>query len=222
MSGKAIEKGKECSKCLGKRIIMDDVKLEVPIPPGTVEGDKICLRGQAHDNPDCSETGDLYLIINQKASKTGLRREGDDLIYEKEIDLVGALCGVEFYIKHLDDRYIKAKFTGIIHSGQVMKIDNEGMPRQKNDMGFGDMYVKFIINFPNKLSDKRKELLRKILPGSENIFDVKPGKDDNIDEKEMVASDNKYQSHFNNMRSEMTEDMMSEDENEQATECVQQ
>jgi len=222
-TGKVIKDGKECEKCIGKRIMSEDIQLEIPIRPGTSQGDRICMKGKAHDNPDCEETGDLFLIIVEKASKTGLKREGNDLVYQKEIDLVDALCGVEFYIKHLDERYIKSSYSGIIHPGQVMKLDGEGMPKQNNEMGFGDMYIKFDISFPNKLNEKRIQLLQKILPKSEDALVVSPSEGDSVDEKTMTTVESKYQSSYNNMRTEMTEDMVSdEDEGGGAPECVQQ
>lgn len=223
-TGKVVKQGKECTTCLGQRIKIEKINLEVPIRAGTSHGDKICMKGKAHQHPDCAETGDLYLIIHQKASKTGLRREGDNLIYDKEIDLVEALCGVSFHIKHLDNRYLKVSYDGIIHPNQFMKVEGEGMPLRNDGMGFGDLYVKFIINFPNKLNDKRKQLLEKILPRSNNVLIVKPDDGDTVDEKKLEPAESKYQSTYNNMRadSDLTDDMISEDEVDGAPECTTQ
>lgn len=61
---------------------------------------------------------------------------------------------------------------------QIMCVKGEGMPKGKNEVGYGDLIIKFNIIFPNNLDDQRKTYLAKILP------DIKTNKvDDELNNK---------------------------------------
>jgi DnaJ family protein A protein 2 len=213
---KTIKKGFECKKCYGKRTITRKEDLEIPVKAGTMNGEKICMTGQAHEHPDCLETGDLYIIIREIPSKKGLKRENDNLVYLKEIDLIDALCGTSFYIHHLDGSFLNAKYNGIIKPNQVMKIEGKGMPCQNNSGEYGDMYVKFIVNFPDKLNENKKQYLHKLLPKSKHVFkDTQPKESDKVENVTLE------------MRNNEAEEVYSEDEDIQpdnggVPECIQQ
>lgn len=188
-TGKTIVEGKECKKCHGSRTIEEDYKTDVTVRPGSKNGEHICLKGKAHEDPDCAETGDLVLILKEISSQTELVRKDNDLIYVKEIDLVNALCGVNFYIKHLDGRYLNIKYDDIISSDQTLMVEDEGMPITDSTQN-GDLYVKFKVKFPLELDESRKTYLKKILPKSPNIgTEFKPPKDADIEEKILEAID---------------------------------
>lgn len=174
--GKSIKTGKECKECMGQKMVNQKLELDIRIEPGMMENQGILVEGKANQHPDCPTSGNLIFVIEELPSKTGLQREGNNLIYTKEVDLVDALCGVEFLIKHLDGRYLNASYSGVIPAGQVMIIENEGMPIQGTDKK-GDLFVKFITHYPTELDDERKKFLRKILPKTDSLFKVKPPSD---------------------------------------------
>lgn len=174
MTGKSIKPGKECKKCKGQKLIEEKIKMDINIRPGSKNRDKICLKGKANEEPNADETGDLYIIINETPSKIGLERRGDDLYRTKDITLMEALCGTKFYVKQLDGRFLKVEHEDIIVPNQQLKIRGEGMPIL-DDMDNGDMIIKFNVEFPKKLDDKRKELLKtifeKIFKKQKNVLD---------------------------------------------------
>ncbi len=162
--GKIIKKGFECKKCQGKKYLHQTKEVDIYVKQGMKNGETIILKGEGDWIPECDEAGDLILKINQTDSDSSFVRDGNNLIYKKKINLYEALCGFEFIIKHLDDRFLTIKVDQIIQSNMVMKIKNEGMPI-KDSMGqSGHLYIKFMVVFPDKLSDERKKYLRKILP----------------------------------------------------------
>lgn len=163
---KSVKAGSECKKCLGKCINITPTKVEIYFPPGTQDGERIVIKNMAHENPSCVECGDLIVIVIETPSKTGMYRKkgNNNLFYNKEIDLVDALCGNKFYIKHMDGRFLEVDYKNVIEPNAELKISEEGMPL-KNSMGKrSDLIVCFKVNFPKTLSEKRKEVLRKTLP----------------------------------------------------------
>ena len=61
-----------------------------------------------------------------------MKREGFNLVITRNISLVDSLCGVDFGIKHLDDRVIRIKYDGIIKEGDSLLVKGEGMPISKD------------------------------------------------------------------------------------------
>lgn len=44
----------------------------------------------------------------------------------------------------------------------VMRVPGKGMPR-RNGRGFGDLYLTFEVDFPDKLTDTQKKAIKEIL-----------------------------------------------------------
>src|SRR5690606_37998804 len=97
------------------------------------------------------------LVLQQKEHDV-FRRDGDDLIMEKKIPLVEALCGTKFTVPHLDGRtlVVTSKPGEVIRPGSVKFIENEGMPRHRDPFTKGKLLIKFEIEFPQdgSLNDK--------------------------------------------------------------------
>lgn len=162
---KSIKPGYECKVCNGSKIVKEKINIEVYINPGTADGEKIIFENKADWNPECELPGDFVIIICETYSKKNIfTRTGDNLIIHRNISIKEALIGFKFRIKHLDDRVLELEQSNIQHPDQVMCVKGEGMPKGKNDIGYGDLIIKFNIIFPNSLDEQRKIYLSKILP----------------------------------------------------------
>ena len=54
--------------------------------------------------------------------------------------------------------------AGVTECDHVMRVSGKGMPRRRGN-GFGDLYITFDVDFPDSLTDKQREGIRKILGG---------------------------------------------------------
>jgi DnaJ-class molecular chaperone len=146
------------------------------LKPGSQQGDKYILKGDGDWNPGFSEAGALVFVILESQTPHSFKREGNNLILNKTIQLVDALCGCVFLVKQLDGRMLKMDTNGmIIKSDDVMKVNGEGMPHKNDQYKKGDLIIRFNVEFPEKLTDDRKLYLRKILPKSNpQIWDLNP------------------------------------------------
>jgi DnaJ-class molecular chaperone len=81
------------------------------------------------------------------------------------INLIDALTGTEFVINKLngENKLIKTDANTIINPQNNIKVPKLGMPIHNTD-NYGDLYIEVNIIFPNQLSEKRQEYLKKILP----------------------------------------------------------
>ena len=95
--------------------------------------------------------GDLYVRIFIEKHKL-YTRKGADLFIEKSISLVEALTGFNFEIKHLDGEKLSISSNpGDILADKTEKcIFNKGMPFFKDPMSYGNLIIKFTVDFPKK------------------------------------------------------------------------
>ena len=220
--GKIIPQEAKCKECRFKKFLIKPKSISIYIPPGTSNGEKFLLRGDGDWSPDYIEVGDLVVIVNEVKSKTGIIREGENLIFHKKLNLVEALCGTTFIYKQLDERILKIKTKNIIIPNQVMKIKGEGMKKQKEGTEYGDLIIKFSIIFPEKLSNERKKYLMKILPKVEKqIWDLDPSEYPDAEEKELeyIVQEN-YSPRYSSNESNQSSSQYNEYENREDDESM--
>ena len=153
---------RECSNCYGKRftllkdfeIIEVSIIVEVNIPKGIEDNTAIKFPGAGNVNPG-TYPGDLIVVLNVENLENGFRRNGKDLIYEKDVLLAEALCGSSFKLKHLDDRILHISFASITPKESKI-IKGEGLT--------GNLIINFNIIFPTELNKEKRKELRKLLP----------------------------------------------------------
>jgi len=154
-SGKIIDK--PCKSCSGKGRIRKTVEKVIDIPAGIDDGQIINLRGGGDAGINGGPSGDLRVNVNVRPHPI-FERDGFDVYCEIPITFTQAALGDEITVPTLDG---KVKFT--IHEGtqpgDEFKLKGKGIKRL-NYSGFGDQYVKIVLEVPKNLSKKQKELLK--------------------------------------------------------------
>lgn len=162
--GKSFDKKFLCKTCSGKKVVSEKKTLDVHIDRGMRNNQKIVFENEADEKPGV-QAGDIIFILQEKPH-TLFQRDGQNLIFEKKINLSEALTGVEFIVEHLDKRQIivRSKPGEVIKPGQVKQVTGEGMPQYKNPFEKGNLYIKFDIEFPKKITADIASKLMSILP----------------------------------------------------------
>lgn len=166
-SGKIFKEKDKCKKCKGKRTTSEKKVLEIYIPRGAREGERITLEGEADQVPD-QVPGDIVFTLVEEDHET-FQRAGDDLSAELSVTLAEALTGFSrVVLKHLDGRGIHMDHPQgkILQPGQILKVPGEGMPLKKSDAK-GDLYLVVKVDFPENgwtEDPSTFETLKKILP----------------------------------------------------------
>jgi len=114
-SGEVINPKDRCFNCKGKKVLPDKKFLEVHIDKGMKGGQTITFGGESDQLPN-AEPGDVVIVIEEKPHER-FRRQDNDLVMDVEIDLLTALAGGQFAIRHLDERALIVK----IEPGEVVK-----------------------------------------------------------------------------------------------------
>lgn len=104
-AGSSFKDKDKCKKCKGNRVVQTKKILELYIPRGSRQGDKIVLQGEADQVPD-QEPGDIIFELKETDHDT-FARAGADLASDIEITLAEALAGFSrVVLTHLDGRGI--------------------------------------------------------------------------------------------------------------------
>ncbi|KAI9649324.1 DnaJ-like protein xdj1 [Ciborinia camelliae] len=190
-AGTIFKEKDKCKKCKGKRTTKEQKSLELYIPRGARDGERITLEGEADQVPD-QTPGDIVFTIDEKDHEI-FQRAGNDLSAELNITLAEALTGFSrVVLKHLDGRGILLNHPQgkVLEPGQILKVEGEGMPLKKSDAK-GDLYLIVKIEFPQNgwIEDTAAfSSLQEILPKpeppitTEEVDEVEYDSDADIDE----------------------------------------
>lgn len=119
-------------------------KVQVRIPAGANEGNRLRIAGQGHPGMGGGPSGDLLLTIHV-SPHPHFRREGDDLHLEVPVTLGEAYRGEKIKIPTPAGE-VTLKIPARTQSGQVTRLRGKGVARKGKEPG--DLYVKFIVHVP--------------------------------------------------------------------------
>lgn len=131
-------------------------KVRITIPAGIANGQKIKLKGHGNSGHNGGPNGDLFITFNIEEDQQ-LKRMGNDLSTDVEIDLYTAILGGETLVKTLDGT-VNLKVKPETQNGTKVKLKGKGFPIYKKEGEFGDLYVTYIVKMPTNLSEQEKEL----------------------------------------------------------------
>jgi len=161
--GEIINAKDRCKGCNGKKVSNERKVLEVNIDKGMKDGQHVTFSGEADQAPN-TIPGDVVIVVEEKPHER-FRRKGDDLYMEMNIDLLTALAGGHFAVKHLDDRYLMVNIAAgeIIKPGAIKVISEQGMPAYRHH-NHGQLIISFNVEFPESIPSEAFEHLEKALP----------------------------------------------------------
>jgi curved DNA-binding protein len=133
-----------------KRVSIDGRELEVDLPPGVREGQRLRVRGGASSDGD----GDLILRIRLRPHPR-LRIRGDDLQVDLPVAPWEGALGAKVPVQTLTGSAQVTVPPGS-SSGRRLRLRGEGLPKEGG--GKGDLYAVVSIKVPKKLTRKERDL----------------------------------------------------------------
>lgn len=132
--------------------LQDGRSLEVEMPPGMTNGQKIRLKGQG------MEGGDLYLKITILTHEC-FQLQGMDLFCRLPVTPTEAILGGAIEVPTIDG-LVKMTLPKGVKAGQRLRLSQKGYPRPQGDRG--DQLVEIQIVMPPEPSPEELELYSKI------------------------------------------------------------
>jgi curved DNA-binding protein len=128
--------------------------LEIKIPPGVSDGQKLRLKGKGGKGRNGGEDGDIYLHLTL-APHPVFRADRTDLYFDLLLAPWEAALGAELEVPTLDGPVVLTVPAGT-RSGRKLRLRGRGMATGSG--GRGDLYAVAAIDVPPTLSDKEREL----------------------------------------------------------------
>ena len=146
-----------CPSCAGSGRTTKERTLSVNIPPGVEDGTRIRLAGEGEAGMRGGPSGDLYIFLSL-ASHPFFQRDGADLHCRVPISMVTAALGGEFEVPTIEGSQTRVKIPSGTQSGRRFRLAGKGMPVLRSKQS-GDMYVQVVVETPQNLTKRQRELL---------------------------------------------------------------
>lgn len=156
-----------CRSCMGAGRVTKERTLSINIPAGVEDGTRIRLSGEGEAGARGGPAGDLYVFLSVKPH--GLfQRDGADLFARVPLSMVAAALGTEIEVPTLDGSKAGVKIPEGTQSGKQFRVKGKGMPilRSKDR---GDLFIQTVVETPQNLTKRQKELLREFESGSSPV-----------------------------------------------------
>jgi len=134
-------------------------EVAVKVPAGIESGKKLRLAGKGMEGAGGAQTGDLYLKVNV-AEHPVFKREGSDILVDKEIKISDAVLGTSIEVPTLEGNKT-IKVPPGTQSNSRIRLKGFGFPRLQ-DGGKGDELVRIIIKYPRNLTERQKRLIEEL------------------------------------------------------------
>ena len=146
-----------CKNCGGAGRVTRERTLSVNIPAGVEDGTRIRLAGEGEAGMRGGPPGDLYIFLSL-AQHAFFQRDGADLHCRVPISMVTAALGGDCEVPSIDGSKAKVKVPAGTQTGRRFRLTGKGMPVLRSKQT-GDMYVQVVVETPQNLSKKQRELL---------------------------------------------------------------
>jgi molecular chaperone DnaJ len=146
-----------CPSCSGSGRVTRERTLSVNIPPGVEDGTRIRLAGEGEAGVRGGPTGDLYIFLSLAPHQL-FQRDGADLHCRVPISMVAAALGGDFEVPTIDGGKTRVKVPEGTQSGRRFRLQGKGMPVLRSKQT-GDMYVQVLVETPQKLTKRQRDLL---------------------------------------------------------------
>jgi len=151
-----------CPFCKGSKVSVDDEYFTVMVERGMPDGHPIVFEQESDEAPD-TVPGDVIFRVQTRPHKR-FTRQGHDLHMKMTISLLEALVGFSKQIRHLDGHEVTVKKDDVTKPGEILIIEEEGMPHHEFPSQTGNLYIEFVIKMPSSLTEAQKKGFRDLLP----------------------------------------------------------
>lgn len=156
-----------CEECKGSGRARSSRTMQVRIPAGVSDGQRIRLRGKGAPGETGGPAGDLYVVVHVDAHPV-FGRKGDNLTVTVPVTFDEAALGGEVKVPTLGGPPVTLKLPAGTPSGRTMRARGKGATRK--DGTRGDLLVTIEVTVPTELNDKARDAL-------ENYRDATAGED---------------------------------------------
>jgi molecular chaperone DnaJ len=148
-----------CTECRGQGRKAARREVEVEIPAGIADGQRIRLGGRGHAGELGGPEGDLYVLVNVREDSRFVR-EGDDLITALDVPAPLAALGATLDVPTLEG-VVSVELPAGSQPGEIVTVRGAGMPSLRRGR-VGDLRVVLNVVIPRRLTPEQRDLLEQL------------------------------------------------------------
>jgi molecular chaperone DnaJ len=152
-----------CHECSGRGRVRTTREIDVEVPAGIADGQRIRVTGKGHAGDAGAPAGDLYVLVRVREDPRFVR-EGDDLITALDVPAPLAALGATLEVDTLEGTATIELPAGT-QPGEVLTVRGEGMPalRRGGTSGrHGNLRVVVNVVVPRRLTAEQRELAERL------------------------------------------------------------
>ena len=148
-----------CDTCGGRGMEVRHQKVEVDVPPGISDGQRIRLAARGHAGERGGPNGDLYVVVRVREDERFLR-DAEDLITVVDVGAPQAALGTTIQVPTLDGD-VPVEVPAGTQPGETILLRGRGMPPLGRGRT-GDLRVVVNVAIPRRLTAEQRDLLEKL------------------------------------------------------------
>ena len=148
-----------CQQCRGRGRVTSRRTLDVEVPAGISDGQRIRLGGHGHAGEAGAPAGDLYVLVRVRQDDRFVR-EGDDLITALDVAAPLAALGGTLDVPTFEG-HATIELPAGTQPGEVLTLREQGMPGLRRSRR-GDLRVVVNVIVPRRLTPEQRELLQRL------------------------------------------------------------
>ena len=159
-----------CRDCRGRGMVVDDPcpvchgsgrgkstkTMQVRIPAGVTDGQRIRLKGKGGAGENGGAPGDLYVIVHVRPHPI-FGRKGDNLTLTAPVTFTEAALGAEIEVPTLGGPPVKLRVPPGTPNGRTFRVRGKGVA--KRDGTRGDLLVTIEVMVPEALNEQARQAL---------------------------------------------------------------
>ncbi len=159
-----------CRDCRGRGMVVDDPcpvchgsgrgrstkTMQVRIPAGVTDGQRIRLKGKGGAGENGGAAGDLYVLVRVRLHPVFGRKE-DNLTLTAPVTFDEAALGAEIQVPTLDGPAVRLRLAPGTPNGRTLRVRGKGVA--KRDGTRGDLLVSVEVQVPQELSEQARDAL---------------------------------------------------------------
>jgi molecular chaperone DnaJ len=159
-----------CATCHGRGLIIEDPcpvcrgsgqgsldrTIQVRIPAGVTDGQRIRIKGHGTPGANGGPAGDLYVVVHVTPDKL-FSRQGEHLAITVPVTFAEAALGAEIGVPTLDGGQVRLKIPAGTRSGRTFRARGKGVELPG---GPTDLLVTVAVEVPSQLSAQAQDALR--------------------------------------------------------------
>ncbi|HAM44512.1 MAG TPA: molecular chaperone DnaJ [Propionibacteriaceae bacterium] len=169
-SGGMFQISEPCRECRGRGMIVTDPcptcagsgrgksrrTMQVRIPAGVTDGQRIRIKGKGGAGENSGAAGDLYVMVHVRPHSV-FGRKGDHLTVTVPVTFVEAALGADISVPTLDDGPVRLRIPAGTPNGRTFRVKGRGV---KTRTGSGDLLASVEAQVPTHLSEEARAALQ--------------------------------------------------------------